>query len=892
MRQTKVVAFRFRGLRQASISTVLKFTTHQSGNAGSSAALAAVPCAPEASLGQSPQCLIQPDANGHVTIPSSVTSIGYQAFYGCSSLASVTIPSSVTSIGGNAFQSCSSLTSVTIPSSVTSIGGNAFQSCSSLASVAIPSSVTSIGACAFSDCSSLASVAIPSSVTSIGNYAFNDCTKLASVTIPSSVTSIGAYAFNACTKLASVTIPSSVTSIGQQAFASCSSLVSVTIPSSWTSIPDQYQGLETFPFSCTSAPALCLCAAGYGATLTSTTLTCFKCPGSTYSTVPNRSSCLTVAPTAAPTPRPSARPSANPSPKPTAPTTAPTPRPSASPSANPSPQPTAAPTPGPTQSQLSSLYAYTNSSNVVTDSNGLPTYSIQPTRFTHLGFEASKWYLSVAIYGTGWGINNPGATITLTTKQGPSVLNSYYRCDPGNHCIANSNNYGSDLPTLCVTNHEIDSSDLLESDFGSIQLDVTTSNVQSTICQYKGFSIYLEFTLSGSNPQPTRMPTTAPPSKTVVFAGLASSSASINQVITGTGALFYVIAAVAVLFAALALLLAQMKQNKPHLYELGLIESIVTMALIGSSFASEMFLMAALFSTPGCLVLGVVLVVGRLLHAPAAGYLLYGMFGPKSSSLPLASLLDQDLILQSSKVFGATAVLGSLDCTVLRLFPWLSSPFIRKAGYPTGRVFLVCVCTKLLQSVVTVSCQVSFFVLVNAAVTADTPQAQQSLAFLCINMATTVLLVVLNAFEFIMQRGILLTGTLSTAPNVVLPHPSSSSSSSYSLPQPRMSLNASVFTAPDSSCLPKDFIPEVEVDNPIRQSSSTRVSSSSSTLPPPHPVDVEIAGLSSSRLPVTSDAEEAGRLRALEEKNARMEEQNAQMQEQLAKVMTLLATKQ
>ena len=38
----------------------------------------------------------------------------------------VTIPSSVTSIGDNAFAYCESLTSVTIPSSITSIGGNAF----------------------------------------------------------------------------------------------------------------------------------------------------------------------------------------------------------------------------------------------------------------------------------------------------------------------------------------------------------------------------------------------------------------------------------------------------------------------------------------------------------------------------------------------------------------------------------------------------------------------------------------------------------------------------------------------------------------------------------------------------------------------------------------------
>ena len=175
----------------------------------------------------------------NLVIPEGVTSISRYAFYNCSSLTSVTIPSSVTSIGESAFDGCRGLTSVTIPEGVTSIGDAAFSGCSGLTSVTIPSSVTSIGYSAFEGCSSLASVTIPSSVTSIGGWAFYGCSGLTSVTIPSSVTSIGNSTFSGCSGLTSVTIPSSVTSIGGSAFYGCSGLTSVTIPSSVTSIGER-----------------------------------------------------------------------------------------------------------------------------------------------------------------------------------------------------------------------------------------------------------------------------------------------------------------------------------------------------------------------------------------------------------------------------------------------------------------------------------------------------------------------------------------------------------------------------------------------------------------------------------------------------------------------------
>ena len=197
-----------------------------------------------------------------VDIPSSVTYIGDGAFSGCTNLKltisednpnykvidscvyskdgkrlcfvfgspdTIIIPYGVESIWYDAFSGCTNLASVNIPTSVTYIEDGAFEYCANLTSVNIPSSVTSIGNWAFSGCTNLASVNIPSdsNLTSIGDYAFSGCTNLASVNIPSSVTSIGRRAFSGCTNLASVDIPLSVESIGNYAFYDCSALETV-----------------------------------------------------------------------------------------------------------------------------------------------------------------------------------------------------------------------------------------------------------------------------------------------------------------------------------------------------------------------------------------------------------------------------------------------------------------------------------------------------------------------------------------------------------------------------------------------------------------------------------------------------------------------------------------
>ena len=163
----------------------------------------------------------------------SVTSIGGDAFSGCTGLTSVTIGNGVTSIGDYAFFNCTDLTSVTIGNGVTSIGKSAFSGCNNLLYneydnayylgnannpyvVLIKARDTSVTSClihtdtrviygsAFDGRTGLTSIAIPNSVTCIGKYAFSGCTGLTSVTIGNGVKSIGEYAFNGCSQLRSI----------------------------------------------------------------------------------------------------------------------------------------------------------------------------------------------------------------------------------------------------------------------------------------------------------------------------------------------------------------------------------------------------------------------------------------------------------------------------------------------------------------------------------------------------------------------------------------------------------------------------------------------------------------------------------------------------------------
>ena len=129
-------------------------------------------------------------------IPSTVKTIGQNAFDGCTSLASVTIPSIVTSIGQAAFNNCTALTSVTLPSTLTTLSAQAFMG-SGITSITLPANLKTMSNAVFKNCKSLTTVTIKGQITSIAQEMFFGCSNLSSITFTdmSKIASIGAYAF-------------------------------------------------------------------------------------------------------------------------------------------------------------------------------------------------------------------------------------------------------------------------------------------------------------------------------------------------------------------------------------------------------------------------------------------------------------------------------------------------------------------------------------------------------------------------------------------------------------------------------------------------------------------------------------------------------------------------
>ena len=171
----------------------------------------------------------------HVTLSEGVEEVDDNAFDRDYNLTGVALPESLTKIGSSAFAE-TGLTSVTLPSHLTSLGGSAFSGCTSLQSISIPASLQQLSGGIFYNCTALKNVQLAKGLKGIGTYAFENCSSLDSITLPDGLETIGEGTFEGCTISQSITLPNSVTSLGKSAFSSCAILTSVGLSSGLTSI--------------------------------------------------------------------------------------------------------------------------------------------------------------------------------------------------------------------------------------------------------------------------------------------------------------------------------------------------------------------------------------------------------------------------------------------------------------------------------------------------------------------------------------------------------------------------------------------------------------------------------------------------------------------------------
>ena len=180
-----------------------------------------------------------------ITIPSSIKSMGFNAFRECKGLKRVNISNisawsnidfrdrlaNPIQCSGNLYLNGTLVTDINIAAGTEYIKDFVFYGLTPLKTVTVADGLKGIGQYAFANCSSITEVVLPESVQDIGMSAFSDCTSLASIKLPSGLKNVetGILARTAITE---ITVPEGVTYINNQAFQGCSELTKVTLPSS------------------------------------------------------------------------------------------------------------------------------------------------------------------------------------------------------------------------------------------------------------------------------------------------------------------------------------------------------------------------------------------------------------------------------------------------------------------------------------------------------------------------------------------------------------------------------------------------------------------------------------------------------------------------------------
>ncbi len=174
--------------------------------------------------------------NGTLTLPSTLKTIGAEAFAYTDFSGELLIPDGVTSIGANAFAKCDGFGgTLSLPDSVKTVGESAFYQCEGFTGLKLPAGLTKIEMRSFAHMYGLQTeVVIPEGVTELGEGAFV-CSYMPSVSLPSTLKKIGKQAFQFA-RLTKITLPNGLETIGDEAFDGCRFKKAIVLPASIKSI--------------------------------------------------------------------------------------------------------------------------------------------------------------------------------------------------------------------------------------------------------------------------------------------------------------------------------------------------------------------------------------------------------------------------------------------------------------------------------------------------------------------------------------------------------------------------------------------------------------------------------------------------------------------------------
>ncbi len=187
----------------------------------------------------------------HVVIEEGVTTIGNYAFYQMD-IVTVTNPSTLKTIGSQAFYRCHQLESINFPNGMTSIGSSVtghgpFYECTSLKAIYIPASLTFINSDTFLRCYSLTSIVVDPAnpkydsrdncnaiIETATNKLWYGCQ---TTVIPDGVKTVAQFAFEYQHNLKSIRISNTVTHFETYVFKECENLKDIYVE--WTTTPPQ-----------------------------------------------------------------------------------------------------------------------------------------------------------------------------------------------------------------------------------------------------------------------------------------------------------------------------------------------------------------------------------------------------------------------------------------------------------------------------------------------------------------------------------------------------------------------------------------------------------------------------------------------------------------------------